>query len=45
MLRLTGFEVEAVYGGFGGEPFTAESDNLVVLGRFAPVASYVGSGE
>ncbi len=45
MLRLAGFEVEAVYGAFGGEPFTAESDHLVVLGRFAPVASYVGSGE
>jgi SAM-dependent methyltransferase len=33
MLRLSGFEVEAVYGGFEGEPFTSESDHLVVLGR------------
>jgi SAM-dependent methyltransferase len=33
MLRLAGFEVEAVYGGFEGEPFTAESDHLVVLAR------------
>ncbi len=33
MLRLAGFEVEAVYGGFAGEPFTAESDHLIVLAR------------
>ena len=33
MLRLTGVKVEAVYGGFGGEPFTAESDHLIVLAR------------
>jgi SAM-dependent methyltransferase len=33
MLRLVGFEVEAVYGGFEGEPFTAGSDHLVVLVR------------
>lgn len=33
MLRLAGFEVEAVYGGFEGEPFTAESDYLIVLAR------------
>jgi SAM-dependent methyltransferase len=33
MLRLAGFEVEAVYGGFEGETFTAESDHLVVLAR------------
>ena len=33
MLRLAGFEVEAVYGGFEGEPFTAGSDHLVVLAR------------
>jgi SAM-dependent methyltransferase len=31
MLQLAGFEVEAVYGGFEGEPFTAESDHLIVL--------------
>lgn len=36
ILRLAGFEVEAVYGGFEGEPFDAGSDNLVVLAR--PVA-------
>ena len=33
MLRLTGFEAEAVYGGFEGEPFTAESDHLIMLAR------------
>jgi SAM-dependent methyltransferase len=33
MLRLAGFEVEAVYGGFEGEPFTAGSDHLIVLAR------------
>ncbi len=33
MLRLSGFEVEAVYGGFEGESFTSTSDRLVVLGR------------
>ncbi len=31
MLRLAGFEIEAIYGGFGGEPFTSESDHLIVL--------------
>ncbi|MCA1687612.1 MAG: class I SAM-dependent methyltransferase [Actinobacteria bacterium] len=33
MLRLVGFEVEAVYGGFEGEPFAAESDHLIMLAR------------
>jgi SAM-dependent methyltransferase len=33
MLRLAGFEVEAVYGGFEGEPFTAGSDHLIALAR------------
>lgn len=33
MLKLAGFEVEAVYGGFEGEPFEAGSDHLVVLAR------------
>jgi hypothetical protein len=33
MLRLAGFTVEAVYGGFEGEPFTAESDHLILLAR------------
>jgi SAM-dependent methyltransferase len=33
MLRLSGFTVEEVYGGFDGEPFTAESDHLIVLAR------------
>ena len=33
MLRLAGFEVEAVYGGFEGEPFISSSDHLVVLAR------------
>lgn len=35
MLRLAGFEVEAVYGGFECESFTAESNHLVVLARRA----------
>jgi SAM-dependent methyltransferase len=33
MLRLAGFEVEAVYGGFEGEPFASGSDRLIVLAR------------
>jgi SAM-dependent methyltransferase len=33
MLRLSGFEVEAVYGGFEGEPYTSASDHLIVLAR------------
>jgi SAM-dependent methyltransferase len=33
MLRLAGLEVEAVYGGFEGERFTSESDNLIMLTR------------
>ncbi len=33
MLRLAGFEIEAVYGGFEGEPFTAESEHLILLAR------------
>lgn len=33
MLRLTGFVVEAVYGGFEGEPFESGGDHLVVLAR------------
>ncbi|MCA1740774.1 MAG: class I SAM-dependent methyltransferase [Actinobacteria bacterium] len=33
MLRLAGFEVEAAYGGFEGEPFTTESDHLITLAR------------
>ncbi len=33
MLRLLGFEVESVYGGFEGEPFVAESEHLIVLAR------------
>ncbi len=33
MLRLTGFEVVAVYGGFEGEPFTSMSEHLIVLAR------------
>ena len=33
MLRLTNLEVEALYGGFDAEPFTADSDNLIVLAR------------
>jgi hypothetical protein len=33
ILRLAGFEVEAVYGGFEGEPFIAGSDHLIALTR------------
>jgi SAM-dependent methyltransferase len=33
MLEITGFEVEAVYGGLEGEPFTSTSDHLIVLAR------------
>ena len=33
MLRLGGFETEAVYGGFEGEPFDSTSDHLVILAR------------
>ncbi len=33
MLQLAGFEVEAVHGGFGGEPFVAGCDHLIVLAR------------
>lgn len=33
MMRLTNFEVEALYGGFDTEPFTSDSDNLIVLAR------------
>jgi len=33
MLRLAGFEAEAVYGGFEGEPFTSGSDHLILLSR------------
>ena len=33
MLRMTGLETEAVYGGFEGEPFTSTSDHLIVLAR------------
>ncbi|MBA3473021.1 MAG: class I SAM-dependent methyltransferase [Rubrobacter sp.] len=33
MLRLAEFEVEAVYGGFEGEPFTAGSDHFIILAR------------
>jgi SAM-dependent methyltransferase len=33
MLRLAGFEVEAVYGGFEGESFAAGGDHLIVLAR------------
>jgi hypothetical protein len=33
MLRLAGFEIEAVYGGFEGETVTVESDHLIVLAR------------
>jgi SAM-dependent methyltransferase len=36
MLRLAGFEVETVYGGFEGEAFTAESDHLIMLARRRP---------
>ena len=33
LLRLAGFEVEAVYGSFEGELFTSTSDHLIMLAR------------
>ncbi|MDQ3927097.1 MAG: hypothetical protein M3272_08985 [Actinomycetota bacterium] len=33
MLRSAGFEIETIYGGFEGEPFCGESDNLITLTR------------
>jgi SAM-dependent methyltransferase len=33
MLQLSGFDVEGIYGGFEGEPFTAESNHLITLAR------------
>lgn len=36
MLRLADLRPEAVYGGFGREPFEAESDHLIVLARREP---------
>jgi SAM-dependent methyltransferase len=39
ILRLAGLKVEAVYGGFEGEPFTADSDHLLVLSRPLQVVS------
>jgi SAM-dependent methyltransferase len=33
LLRMAGIEIEAVYGGFEGEPFTSASDHLLVLAR------------
>jgi SAM-dependent methyltransferase len=35
MLRLAGFEIEAVYGAFKGELFAVESDHLIVLARLS----------
>lgn len=42
MLRLAGFEVEAIYGGFEGEPFGAGSDHLIVLARRPPTSPRPG---
>ncbi|MDQ3864842.1 MAG: class I SAM-dependent methyltransferase [Actinomycetota bacterium] len=33
MLQTAGFEIEAIYGGFEGEPFASASDHLIVLAR------------
>ena len=33
MLRTCAFEVEVIYGGFNGEPFTPVSDHLIALAR------------
>lgn len=33
MLRMSGFEVESVHGGFEGEAFSSVSDHLIVLAR------------
>ena len=39
MMRLIGFGVETVYGGFEGQPFSSTSDHLIMLAR--KLASYV----
>ena len=41
MLRLAGFEVEAVYGGFEGEAFESGSEHLILLAR--PLLAISGS--
>ena len=33
MLMLANFDIDAIYGGFEGEPFTSASDHLIVLAR------------
>lgn len=33
MLRMSGFSIESVYGGFDGEPFDSGSEHLIVLAR------------
>jgi SAM-dependent methyltransferase len=33
MLRMSGFSVESIYGGFDGEPFDSGSEHLIVLAR------------
>ncbi len=33
MLKHAGYEVEAIYGGFEGEPFGGESERLILLAR------------
>ncbi len=33
MLKLAGFVLEAIYGGFEGEPFSSASDHLLALAR------------
>jgi len=37
LLELTGFEVEALYGGFRGEPFTDASGEMVWVARKAAI--------
>jgi hypothetical protein len=39
MMRLIGFGVETVYGGFEGQPFSSTSDHLIMLAR--KLTSYV----
>jgi SAM-dependent methyltransferase len=44
LLRLSGFEVESVYGGFDGEPFDSGSDHLIALARRGEITPAAGSG-
>lgn len=36
LLERAGFRVEAVYGGYRGEPFTSDAEHLVLVARLGP---------